>query len=114
MKVKSLSFGSINIDGDIYEKDIVIDNGKISKRKKSASKKYRDTYVHTPLSVDENIPWDCKTLIIGTGQNKNLPVMDNVKNLALEKGVELLLMSTPDAVRHLNDKSTNFVLHLTC
>ncbi len=114
MTVKSLSFGSINIDGEIFEKDIIIDNGKIRKRKKSSSKKYRDMFGHTPLSPDENIPWDCKTLIIGTGQSESLPVMDEVIKKARNKGVALITMSTPEAVKHLNDKSTNFVLHLTC
>ena len=114
MKVKSLSFGSIDIGGEIYEKDIVIDHGQIAKRKKSASKKYRDMFGHTPVSADENLPWDCKVLIIGTGQSESLPVMDNVKEAAVSKGVELRLMSTPEAVKHLNDASTNFILHLTC
>ena len=34
MKVKELSFGTINIDGKDYFKDIVINKGKIKKRKK--------------------------------------------------------------------------------
>jgi hypothetical protein len=34
MKVKKISFGSINIDGKDYFKDIVIHKGKIKKRKK--------------------------------------------------------------------------------
>ena len=34
MKVKELSFGTINIDGKDYSKDIVIHKGKIEKRKK--------------------------------------------------------------------------------
>jgi hypothetical protein len=34
MKVKELSFGAISIDGKDYYKDIVIQKGKIEKRKK--------------------------------------------------------------------------------
>ncbi len=114
MKVESFSFGSVKIDGILYEKDIIIDNNKISKREKSLSKRYRNEYGHTPLSVKENIPWKCKTLIIGTGHDGSLPVMDKVKEKAEELGVKLMLMRTSDAVNHLNDRSTNFVLHLTC
>jgi hypothetical protein len=38
MKVHALSFGSINIDGQDYVKDIVIHKGKIEKRKKKNQK----------------------------------------------------------------------------
>jgi hypothetical protein len=56
MKVKELSFGTINIDGEDYFKDIVIHKGKIEKRKKKKSKKFRSRFGHTPLSILENIP----------------------------------------------------------
>ena len=48
------------------------------KRRKKASKKYRDEFGHTPLSVEEEIPWKCKRLVVGTGTGA-LPVMDEVK-----------------------------------
>jgi hypothetical protein len=114
MIVNDISFGTINIDGEHYSKDLIIDNGSIEKRKKDASKKYADRYGHTPLSVDENIPWNCRRLIVGTGQSSALPVMEEVRDLAVKKGVELRMMSTPEAVKHLNDPDTNFILHLTC
>jgi hypothetical protein len=50
-------FGVIDVDGVTYEYDVVVDRGDIRRRKKKASKKFRDTFGHTPLSVDENIPW---------------------------------------------------------
>lgn len=114
MIVNNLSFGSITIDGETWDKDIIITNGSVKKRKKAESKKYRDRFGHTPLSQDENIPWKCKRLIIGAGHSSSLPVMDEVKEKALRKGVELLIMSTPDAIKHINDPDTNLILHLTC
>ena len=56
MRFESFSFGSIRIDGVTYEHDLVIDRGEIRKRKKKASKQYRDAYGHTPLSAKEDIP----------------------------------------------------------
>jgi len=41
---ESFSFGSIRIDGVTYEHDVVIDRCAIRKRKKKASKQYRDIY----------------------------------------------------------------------
>jgi hypothetical protein len=86
MKVKELSFGSINIDGKEFFRDIVISKGKIKKRKKKESKKFRSRFGHTPLSLLENIPWDCKKLIIGTGHSSALPVMKEVSKKAKKKG----------------------------
>jgi hypothetical protein len=40
--------------------------------------------------------------------------MDEVYNIALKKGVELLAVSTPEAIKHVNDPDTNLILHLTC
>jgi hypothetical protein len=114
MIIKDLSFGSITIDGETYGKDVIIANGSVKKRKKAESKKYSDMYGHTPLSQDENIPWKCKHLIIGAGHNSCLPVMDEVHNIALRKGVKLQIMSTPEAIKHINDPDTNLILHLTC
>lgn len=114
MVVNELSFGSIIIDGETYLKDVVIDDGTIKKRKKSESKKYSSQFGHTPLSPDENIPWNCSILIIGTGHYSSLPVMDGIHDIALKKGVEVRLMSTPEAIKHVNDKDTNLILHLTC
>ena len=114
MKVKNLSFGSINIDGETYVKDVIINNGSIKKRKKAKSKKYRNRFGHTPLSPNENIPWNCKHLIVGAGHNSSLPVMDEVCDTAIRKGVELVIMSTPEAIKHINDPHSNLILHLTC
>ncbi len=114
MEITDLSFGSITIDGITYDNDVVIKNGVVKKRKKGESKKYRDQFGHTPLSPDENIPWKCRHLIIGTGHSSALPVMEEIYKKARKKGVELLIMSTPEAIKHVNDQDTNLILHLTC
>ncbi|MDP4222661.1 MAG: MTH938/NDUFAF3 family protein [Bacteroidota bacterium] len=114
MKIKNLSFGSIDINGETYTKDVIIDRGSVRKRKKTESKKYRESFGHTPLSVDENIPWNCRILIIGTGHSSSLPVMKEVYEEAVRKGVKILTMSTPEAIKHINEQDTNFILHLTC
>ena len=114
MKVGKLGFGSVVIDGVLYEKDVVIDRGEVKKRKKGESKQYKDRFSHTPLSARENIPWNCKRLIIGTGHSESLPVMSDVLETAIQKGVSVVLMSTPEAVKRIGEKDTNFILHLTC
>src|SRR5215471_14693283 len=41
------------------------------------SKQFRREFGHTPVSVADEIPWDCKRLVIGTGGGA-LPVMDQL------------------------------------
>ena len=67
MRFTGYSFGSIQVDGVTYDHDLIIDRGKIRKRKKAGSRKFRDAYGHTPLSVAEDIPWRCRRLVVGTG-----------------------------------------------
>jgi hypothetical protein len=56
MRFEVFSFGSIRIDGVTYEHDVVIDQGRVRKRKKKPSKKFRDEFGHTPLSAEDEIP----------------------------------------------------------
>jgi hypothetical protein len=43
-----LHFGSITIDGVTYKHDVIIDRGRVVKRKKKPSKKFREEFGHTP------------------------------------------------------------------
>jgi hypothetical protein len=47
MRFTGYSFGSIRVDGVTYDHDLVIDRGKIRKREKAASRKFRSAYGHT-------------------------------------------------------------------
>jgi len=67
MRFESFSFGTISIDGVTYDHDVVIDHGKVRKRKKGPSKPFREAFGHTPLSIQEDIPWNCSRLVVGTG-----------------------------------------------
>jgi hypothetical protein len=66
MHFDKFSFGALRIDGSTYEQDVVIDCGEILKRKKALSKRFCDEFGHTPLSIEEKIPWKCHRLVIGT------------------------------------------------
>ena len=110
------SFGSIRVDGVTYDHDLVVDRGKIRKRKKAASRKLRGAYGHTPLSVAEDIPWRCRRLVIGTGADGALPVTQDVRDEARRRKVDLVLLPTAEAIGALTKAGadTNAVLHLTC
>jgi hypothetical protein len=115
MQFEEFSFGSIQIDGVTYDHDVVIDRGEIRKRKKKPSRKFRGAYGHTPLSMEEDIPWKCKRLVIGTGTG-TLPVMDEVKREAKRRKIKLVVLRTTEAIEKLKHESaqTNAILHVTC
>jgi len=116
MRMERFSFGVIQIDGVTYEHDVVIDRGKVHNRKKKPSKKFRDSFGHTPLSMEEEIPWNCRRLVVGTGAYGGLPVMKDVKAEAKRRKIELLVLPTVQAIEELKQDSdeTNAVLHMMC
>jgi len=117
MKMHMQTFGEIEVGGERYDYDLVIEQGKISKRRKKPSKIYRERYGHTPLSVEETIPWHGKRLFIGTGMYGKLPVMPEVYDMAVKKHIKVIALPTPelcDKLLKLSAKDINAVLHVTC
>ncbi|HYL12533.1 MAG TPA: hypothetical protein VEV41_05840 [Terriglobales bacterium] len=116
MRFEDFSFGSIRIDGVAHGYDVVIDRGEIPKRKKKPSKQFRDQFGHTPLSIEEDLPWKCSRLVVGTGAYGRLPVMKEVKREAERRKVELLVLPTTQAIEALRKDAgnTTAILHVTC
>src|SRR5262245_47275355 len=105
MQFGRFEFGSIQIDGKSYKHDVVIDGGMVRRRKKKPSKAFRGSFGHTPLSSAEAIPWKCRRLLVGSGANGALPVMDDVKREAQARHVELLVLTTREAIQVLAERS---------
>jgi hypothetical protein len=95
---------------------VLIDGGRIRKRKKKPSKPFRGSFEHTPVSGAEDVPWACRRLVIGTGVNGALPVMEQVKEEAQARHVELLVLPTAQTIEQLHEgtRNTNAILHVTC
>ncbi|HTF66835.1 MAG TPA: MTH938/NDUFAF3 family protein [Edaphobacter sp.] len=115
MHFYKFSFGALRIGGITYEQDVMIDCGEIRKRNKSPSKRFRDEFGHTPLSIEEKIPRKCRRLVIGTGAYGRLPVMKEVKREAERRHVELVVVPTSEAIRLIEKESAaNAIIHVTC
>ena len=97
MDCRFMSFGVVEIDGEMYDCDVVIADGRVRRRKKGPSKPRRGAYGHTPLTPDERIPWSAPTLIIGSGVDGQLPVTDDLFREAEKRHVELVIRPTPEA-----------------
>ncbi len=119
MRARLISFGLLEIDGERFDHDVIIEHGRVGKRKKKASKPLRDRYGHTPLSLLEPIPWDCRRLVVGTGADGALPIDEDVIEDADRRGVELVALPTGEACELLSAAdadlaTTNAILHATC
>lgn len=117
MKARFVRFGIVEIDGQRYERDVVVVGGRVQRRHKKASRPLRDRYGHTPLSMAEPIPWKCRRLIVGTGADGELPITPDVVAEAERRGVELIALPTPEACRllsHADPDETAAILHVTC
>ncbi len=119
MKATLIAFGVLEIGGKRFERDVVVERGRVRKRDKKASKPLRDRYGHTPLSLLEPIPWACRRLIVGTGAEGALPIDDAVVEEADRRGVELVALPTEEACELLSAAgtdlaTTNAILHVTC
>jgi hypothetical protein len=117
VKAKLVRFGEVLIEGQRYDHDVVIDAGRIRRRRKGPSKKLREQYSHTPLSAGEDIAWGGQRLIVGTGDEGSLPVAPDVYAEAKRRGIEIVALPTRDACRLLADldrEDVYAVLHVTC
>ena len=110
MKARWIAFGEVEIEGRRYSHDLVIDAGRVEKRRKKPSKPYRDDYGHTPLSAEEKIPWGGSRLIVGTGASGSLPIMPAVFEEAERRGVEVVAAPTKEALRLLRDAALEDVV----
>jgi len=116
--IEKTSFGSITIDGETYDHDIIIRlSGKVKKRKKKLSKQVFGTS-HT-ISVEEAehvYEEGAETLIFGTGQNGAACMSPEAEKFFKDKGCDMEVLPTPKAINAYN-KATGKVIglfHITC
>jgi hypothetical protein len=117
MHARLVRFGIVEIDGVRYDHDVVIRRARVERRRKKASRPLRERFGHTPLSLLEPIPWDCRRLIVGTGADGALPIAGEVRDEARRRGVELVTLPTDDACELLaaaDPADTAAILHVTC
>jgi hypothetical protein len=120
MKKLSLKseFGWIKVNGDRYEKDVVIhSDGSITKREKKKSKDLKPDYGHTPLSERELefLPQEqFDALYVGTGHDAALPITPQA--LEILKKYDAIILPTPEVIGKIVQERRRFValIHVTC
>ena len=117
MKIDAYSHGTITVNGITYDHDLVVAEGNLRKRDKEPSKSLAEEFGHTPLTTAEDISWGARALWIGTGVDGSLPVADCIVEEAERRGIELLVMPTPELIPLINQGlplGTTLILHVTC
>jgi hypothetical protein len=112
--ISSIKFGSITIDGRVYENDVILTwDGKV----KAAETETRHLIGTKELS--QLILERPEIIVIGTGQTSLVRISPEVVKLADEKKLKIIEKPTPAAVKefselaHLGKKVVAY-LHLTC
>lgn len=117
MKAQLVGFGDLRIEGKRYDRDIVIEAGRVRGRRKGPSKARRGEFGHTLLTGAEDIPWGGRLLIVGTGADGALPITPDVHAEADRRGIRIEALPTRDACRllaKLDATEVYAVLHVTC
>jgi hypothetical protein len=117
-KIDRTKFGSITIEGDVYERDVIIRlDGQVRKRKKKLSKAVYGTS-HT-ISLDEAkhvYEQGAERLIIGAGQYGLVELSDEAANYFQAKGCQVELLPVKQAAKAWNEAKGAVIalFHVTC
>jgi hypothetical protein len=113
MKINNYSFGSITINGKTYNSDVIVYPDKVKAnwlRKEGHSLCIDD--------IKEVLDAKPEVIIVGCGASGVLKVLAKTKLAIEEKGIELIILPTDEAVKRYNEiaekKLVIACLHLTC
>ncbi len=116
--IDDTDFGSITVDGEKIDHDIVIKlSGKVVKRKKSLSKAIYGTSHTVSLDEAKFVYEDgAKQVIIGAGQDGMVSLSDEAAEFFEKKGCEVDLKPTPTAIKRWTTAKGKIIamFHITC
>ncbi|MCD5408414.1 MTH938/NDUFAF3 family protein [Candidatus Bipolaricaulota bacterium] len=112
MKLTGYRFGRIEVDGEEWTRDVmVLPSGAQPWIRKEGHR------VH-PEDLQAALAENPELIIVGTGYSGVLQVTSEAENLVKERGIELLVLKTGEAVEAYSELSHTrracALLHLTC
>jgi hypothetical protein len=118
MPIDETKFGSITIDGETYEHDVVIRlAGNVERRRKKLSKeKYGTSHIISKAEAKFVYEDGCDVLIVGAGQEGNVRLSPEASAYFEKKGCKVTVQPTPEAIRSFNEShgKTIGLMHVTC
>ena len=119
-QIDGTAFGSITIDGAVFEHDVVIRaNGPVTKRKKKLSKAVYGTS-HAISLVEAKYVYGqgegAETLVIGGGQYGRVELSPDAAEYLERKRCDVVLLPTPDVIATWNEAKGKVIglFHVTC
>jgi hypothetical protein len=116
--INNTTFGSINVEGTIYNHDIIIrSNGRVEKRKKKLSKAiYGSSHTVSLAEIEYSYDPEATKLIIGNGQYGALKLSDEAIEFLNNQQCAYILAETPKAIEVWNTEKGQAagLFHITC
>ncbi len=117
-KIDSTSFGSITVEGETFDYDILIRlEGRVEKREKRLSKEKYGTSHKISLEEAEHIYEEgTEKIIIGTGQTGFVELSEEAEDFFRGKRCGIELFPTPWAIERWNEIEgrVSAMFHITC
>jgi hypothetical protein len=119
-RIDGTTFGSITVDGSVFEHDVIIrPDGQVKKRKKKLSKAVYGTS-HT-ISLQEakyvcGQGVDADLLIVGSGQHGNVELSPEAAAYLKRRNCRVVLRRTPKVIDVWNQTEGRAIglFHVTC
>jgi hypothetical protein len=116
--IDQTEFGSITIEGNVFDHDVIIrQDGQIQKRKKKLSKAiYGTSHILSKDEASYIYEKGMKQLIIGTGQYNNVRLSDEATDYFKSKKCQVEMFPTPEAIQVWNEANgpVTSLFHVTC
>jgi len=109
MKIESSEFGKIVVDGESFDKDVMIIGDKVVKWRR------KQGHIVIPDDLEEIVKAKPKSLVIGTGHSGMMTVTKEALDLLIKNKIKFIISDTDEAVEIFNEsKDVACALHLTC
>ena len=116
--INDTSFGSITVDGESYEHDIIITlEGTVKKRKKKLSKSiYGSSHTISLPEIEYVYQENADGIVIGSGQYGVARLSQEASEFMVDKKCRVVLKNTPEALQEWNRSKGNWIglFHITC
>ena len=116
--INKTSFGSITVDGNQFNHDILINlEGQITKRKKKLSKQvYGTSHILSIAEAEHVYQEGAEKLIFGGGQFDQCKLSEEAEAFFKEKNCKVNILPTEEAIDAWNEAKGKVIglFHITC
>jgi hypothetical protein len=117
-KINRTKFGSITIEGETFERDVIIRlNGEVKKRKKKLSKAvYGTSHIVSREEAQHVYQEGAERIIVGAGQNGMVELSEEAAEYFASQECQVDLLPTKEAIQAWNEAEGRVIglFHVTC